>query len=344
MGGATAAACGAVPPSAREQPAGAAPQKEKVQLRFIMPGTSWKEALESTLPAWHQQNPHIQVDWVSGKWPFIDTVVTHAVGGDLEDVVYYWFGEQAPQVWFSSGFIVPLDGYVKTAKLNPKDWYRGQWEMQFLDGKQFGVPAAGQVHGITLYYNKNVFDEVGVKHPTPDWTLDDLVAAAEQLKVVEGREVKRWGADAVNQLYHEILSAYARNFNAEMFSPDQKRFTWGQGPEFLRFLEWYTGVMQRRTGVVYSQGGDPGGQGTEGYTGLLKGKVAMIFKGWLGATGGMAKFLRDNPGVSYGATLTPKGPTGRRGGFQTSGGLFISRFSKHPDEAFKVVEFLAGRE
>lgn len=315
-----------------------------VRIGFLTPSGSWDEALEQALPRWQAQYPTIEVQWSTGAWPFIDAVVTRAAGGVLEDVVYYWFGEQAPQIWFASGLLVAVDSFVKAHRLNPRDWYKAQWDMMFLDGKQFGVPVAGQVHGIALYYNKNIFDEKGMKYPDPTWTLNDLVEAAEKLKLVEGGEVKRWGADAVTQLYHEIMSAYARNFNAEMFSPDQKRFTWGEGPEFLRFLQWYTDVMQKRVGVVYSKGADRSGQGTGGYVGMLQGRVAMIFKGWLGATGGMAGFLRDNPGVRYGVTFTPKGPTGRRGGFVTSGGLFLTQFSKHADAAFRFMLFLADRE
>ena len=32
---------------------------------------------------------------------------------------------------------------------------------------------------IVFYYNKDIFDEVGIEYPTDEWTWDDLLAAAE---------------------------------------------------------------------------------------------------------------------------------------------------------------------
>ena len=140
-----------------------------------------------------------------------------------------------------------------------------------------------------------------------------------------------------------------------MFSADQKRITWGDTPDFLQCLNWYTDLMQKRHGVMYSVGGakragftekgDPAIQGTPKYTeGLLGGKLAMVSRVWLGATGVMAAYVRDNPGVSYGMTLGPKGPTGRRGGWMTSAASSVTRFSKHPDQAFQFLVDFSGRE
>jgi ABC-type glycerol-3-phosphate transport system substrate-binding protein len=88
--------------------------------------------------------------------------------------------------------------------------------------------------GAGLMSNKRVFDEGGVKYPDDNLTLNDFVAAAEKLRVVNGNEVKRWGvAPGEDSFVGERFPGYARNFNAEMFSADQKRILWGDTPAFL---------------------------------------------------------------------------------------------------------------
>src|SRR3954471_22127511 len=183
------AACGA--PPGGSSGSGSAPTQEKVTLRFLLPSASIDESNNKMTPLWNAKNPNIAIEWqYADNVP--QSVVTHAASGDLEDLLAQWMGTQAPQVWITTGISIPLDGYVKSQHVNPKDWYKAVWDAAFVDGKQFSLPWQGQVFGIALYYNKNVFDEVGVKYPDLNWTLDDLVTAADKLKIVQGGEVKRW--------------------------------------------------------------------------------------------------------------------------------------------------------
>jgi ABC-type glycerol-3-phosphate transport system substrate-binding protein len=54
------------------------------------------------------------------------------------------------------------------------------------DGKLVGLPHA--VTFRTLQYNQDLFDAAGVPYPTPAWTLDDLIATAEQLNTARDDE------------------------------------------------------------------------------------------------------------------------------------------------------------
>src|SRR5262245_28401550 len=153
-------------------------------------------------------------------------------------------------------------------------------------------------------------------------------------------------------LIGERLPSHMRAFNAEMLSPDLKRFTWGDGPEALRALTWYTDMMQRRPGMLYSRGSykeGPGGDpsiepGAQYAPRLLEGRVAMGIRGWMGGTGRFAGHIRDNPTARYGMSFSPKGPAGRRGGWVTSAASSVSKSSKHPEQAFKFLVDFTGHE
>jgi ABC-type glycerol-3-phosphate transport system substrate-binding protein len=336
---------------------GSTPAKERITLQFLAPAGSIDEANTRMMPVWNEKNPTIGIQWAyTPNGP--QDVIAHGAAGDLEDMVAWWMGGQNPQSFFAWGFTAPLDAYVRGHKVNPKDWYSGVWQGHFLDGKQFSLPWQGQVFGLALYFNKNVFDEAGIKYPDLNTSMDELVNMAEKLKIVQGSEVLRWGMvggeeSATTSLNGERMPSHARQFNAEMFSADQKQFTWGVGPEFLACLNWYTEMMQKRVGVYYSRGsfkadpqmGDPTIEPQSQYGArLLSGKAAMAVRGWMGGTGAYAGYIKNNPQARYGMTFTPKGPTGRRGGWITSAASSLSKTSKHPDQAFSFLVDFSGHD
>jgi ABC-type glycerol-3-phosphate transport system substrate-binding protein len=320
----------------------------KITLRFMGPAgaSGIEESVNAMLPSWEAKHPNIGVEWTYGNMSQL--VIVHAAAGDIEDIVTGFMGAQAPQVWFTSGILIALDSLVRTQRVNPRDWYKAVWDAHFVDGKQFSIPWQGQVFGLGFYFNKDAFDQAAIKYPDLSWTLDSVTDAAEKLRIVQGGEVRRWGALMGEGLSGERFPAVARNFNAEAFTPDQRRFIWGEGPEFLRCLTWYTEMMQRRVGVLYSPGGDRDNMGLaagdRAIVGLAEGKVAMMFKGWMGGVNVISNAVRDNPNARYGMTFAPKGPTGRRGGRVTSASTSVTALSKHPDQAFQFILEFTGRE
>ncbi len=70
----------------------------------------------------------------------------------------------------------------------------------------------------------------------------------------------------------------------------------------------------------------------------------MGIRGWMGGTGRYASYIKSNPQARYGMTFSPKGPTGRRGGWVTSAASCISKMSKHPEQAFKFLIDFYGHD
>src|SRR5919199_277274 len=56
---------------------------------------------------------------------------------------------------------------------------------------------------MVIFYNKDLFDRVGVPYPKEGWTVDDLVETARKLTFKEG-ETQYWG--------YEVNGGYLRNF------------------------------------------------------------------------------------------------------------------------------------
>ncbi|MFW6598410.1 ABC transporter substrate-binding protein [Propionibacteriaceae bacterium Y2011] len=84
-----------------------------------------------------------------------------------------------------------LDNPPDGAGLDRADFGPGYLDLFTVDGKVIGMPQEVNTNGI--YYNKRLLTEAGVTLPTPEWTWDDLFAAAEKLTVSEGGKVSRYG-------------------------------------------------------------------------------------------------------------------------------------------------------
>lgn len=354
-----AAACGPqaggtqAPAAAPKQAAPAAAPvqtKQQVPVTILAPANYLVDHPEKLLPIFHEKNPDIKVE-IHHTAKMTEHVITRFIAGDLEDIYTWWMGGQDPQVWFVHGITRAIDDLVKTHKVDSKDWYKNTWDAHFVDGKQFSMPWQGQTFGFILYYNQNQFDEVGLKYPTDDWTVEDMIEAGEKLKIVKGDKVERWGVRfGEDHFAGERFPGYVRAFDSEMFSvKDQKEFLIAKDGKFQGALDWYSDAIWKRIGVVYTPGalkklgGDPKTFGGT-YDTLGRGTVSMVARGWLGATGAMVKFIKEDPNFKYGAILQPKGPQGRRGGWTTSASTNLNKTSKNPDEAFRFMLEFTGRE
>jgi multiple sugar transport system substrate-binding protein len=68
---------------------------------------------------------------------------------------------------------------VQESDFNWNDFFPGERQVATVDGRVLGVPAL--VDNLAVVYNKDLFAAAGVPTPTPDWTWDDLVAAAKAI-------------------------------------------------------------------------------------------------------------------------------------------------------------------
>ena len=48
------------------------------------------------------------------------------------------------------------------------------------NGKIYGVPNSGMQPAL-FFYNKDIFDQMKVGYPSPNWTMADLLSAAKKL-------------------------------------------------------------------------------------------------------------------------------------------------------------------
>ena len=136
------------------------------------------DSLNALLDEWNADHPDIQVKplFVNND-KALQKLTVALQGGEPPDITYQ-YGSSLASVAAAPG-LVDLTDWVKTPDVDWEDFIPGAREAATVDGKVLGIPAL--VDNLALVYNKDLFDQAGLDYPTPDWTWDDLRAAAKAL-------------------------------------------------------------------------------------------------------------------------------------------------------------------
>ncbi len=123
-----------------------------------------------------QSDVHVTMQYVNSD--FALQKVTVALQGDKAPDISYQYGTNMPQL-AQTPKVVDLTDRVNDPSFNWNDFFEGERAVATVDERVLGIPAL--VDNLAVVYNKDLFKQAGVPEPTPDWTWDDLRAAAKAI-------------------------------------------------------------------------------------------------------------------------------------------------------------------
>ena len=144
--------------------------------------TIWDEGqrpgLQQIVDEWSAQSgvkATIQVvDWNS-YWTLLEAGAT---GGELPDV--FWMHSNVAQMYMENDMLLDLTDRISASdKIDLDNYYEGIVNLYQSEGKQYAIPK--DIDTIALWYNKTIFDEMGVAYPDETWTWNDFADAAAKL-------------------------------------------------------------------------------------------------------------------------------------------------------------------
>ncbi len=332
LSGALFAACGpGVAGGGPGRPAGGA--GTPATLRLGERARAEEQAFDARLPVFREQHPNIAVEREVITGNMIEKLQTMAVSNTLPDNVHCYTGDQSYHNFSANGAFITIDDRIARDKVDLKGWFPEMVEIMRIEGKLHGLPFKGQVLASGFFYNENLLRERGLQPPTENWTLDDLVKAAQQLTIRQGSETVQWGY-AVQTWGGENFVAHLRQWGGDSFSKDGKRATMDT-PQVLEALQWYERMFNRE-GILHPLQGAAAA--------FVQGKVAMIGRTYLNF-----KTAEIQPKVQgafeWNGMMMPKHPrTGKRGGMFAGDAHAVTRDSTHPDAAFELLKFVTDKE
>lgn len=316
---------------------GAAAQ-EPVEIRVLLnPGTLGNDYINWLQDVWfkkfEEENPNIKVNIQLLSGNRLDVVATAVAGGVPFDIVDA--AHTLPMIeGVGRGWYLPLNDYLAEwehdADTIPTVWSHVTW-----NGEILALPYAVPPRAIA--YNKLLFAMNGLDPNQPPQSWEEFLGIANRLTRIEGdRVVQRGyymltGNDEMAMLF-ELLAA---NNGIEVLSPDYRRPTFNvpQGLEALNFMK-----------DLYISGNPPGFElpSDPVQASFLNGTAAMIRAAGAGLVTTIAQQYAGL--VDLGIFMPRRSPQHRPATTASINSMAILRFTKHPDEAWKVLAHLYAPE
>lgn len=341
------AGCGSAAPAAapaeEAAPAAeaeAAPAEEKAEEAPVMEGskegeltvTIWDEGqrpgLQQIVDEWSAQSgvkATIQVVGWNDYWTLLEAGAT---GGELPDV--FWMHSNVAQMYMENDMLLDLtDKIAASDKIDLNNYYEGIVKLYSSNGKQYAVPK--DIDTIALWYNKTIFDEMGVAYPDDTWTWNDFADAAAKLTNDD-----HWGyaiQPGNNQegYYNTIYS-----MGGYVISDDKKKSGFDD-PNTVKAMELITGMIAAGSCPDLNTVSE-----TAPNELLSAGKVAMSINGsWMLAGYRDNEYTAANCDV---AVLPFTNDPSDRVSIYNGLGWAASANGKNTDAAWSLIEFLGSKE
>ncbi|NBD25114.1 ABC transporter substrate-binding protein [Paenibacillus glycinis] len=306
---------------------------KKVTLRMIESLTSPARTavLQEMIAKFETANPDIKVELISPPFDQADNKIKTILGAK-EDLDVLEVRDQTISEFSNNGYLEPLNDYVK-------DWPDYATEV---DVAKTVASLGDKLYFITngmyqrqMFYRKDWFQEKGIQPPT---NYEEMVAAAIKLtdpsKNRYGFSFR--GGPGANGVPDTII----QNYNFDNIDHDDSSFlkdgkSMYSTPEAKQALELYVKLYKE---------GSPKDSINWGYQ-----EQVQAF------TSGVTGILLQDPDAipaltekmdvnTIGTAPMPKGPSGKAFTATGGAGWGIASYSKHKDEAFKLIAFLSSPE
>jgi len=253
------------------------------------------------------------------------------VGPDLFDC----YGPQQLASYVKAGIAWDVTAELQALGVDPRqDTWEAVHPHVFYEGRAYGFPANVSVD--VLWFNKDVFDRLGVPYPTNrPWTWEEFIPLAQKLTVREDNgRIRHFGLCFDTWVWKLFL----HQWGGRVYSPDGTRCTL-DSPEAIAAMQFTQDLIYRYK-VMPSPADEEalaqqGGWGSTSIKFLGSGRIATAIGGrWWLCT------LRDYKGLRLGAVEMPHGPIRRFWGYGKS--TLVNRNSPRRKEALEFLRYMTG--
>ena len=293
-------------------------------------GTDYWNRTRAFFDAFEAQNPGIKVEMLPSAAPTPEEgLAVRVAGGIPPDLVRLW---AVPPV-AKAGLIQDITDRFERLPSSVREDF---WPVLIngtlsWNGRLYALPFGTAVS--TFFYNKTHFNESGVPAPTADWTWE-VEGTRELQQLTRDRDgdgtPEVWGLVRIDgglgrEVYHFGYAASGQ----PLFSPDGTRFM--GNTEAVRDALQFVRDLARVYQVMPAQGSSWNNFAEQSASSMLWGSF-------------MFGYMQGFPELDWDIALTPSFRGGRATNIWPETPYAIAVGAKHPEEAWKVMEFIASVE
>ncbi len=276
------------------------------------------------------EHPNITVETMVEPWSdYFTKVQTLWASGDssvIPDVLFLW---PTPR-YAAEGVLENLDPWIEQSGYDLDDYWPALLESAKYNGSVYGFPR--DIGLEVLYYNKDIFDEVGLDYPTDGWTWDDLLAAAEKLTVIESSgRVARYALGMEGGKYALWIVQNKGSILDDMRNPSKCTLT---EPAAVEAIEFFASMMDENYAMRDANLSQAGGDAAV----FQSGQVAMIIQN----ASRVSAFNQADMNYDVATVPIPKG--GQRAASAGGAAWVMSAGSDNKEEAWTFLSWLQSKD
>lgn len=297
-----------------------------VHITYGIWDSNQEKGLRKMADEFEGKNPGIKIDiqvtgW-SDYWTMLEAAAT---GGSLPDT--FWMHSNEIYRYASNGMLMDLtDKINKSDDVKLSNYPEGLVKIYNLNNKQYAIPKDYDTIG--LWYNKTMFDKAGISYPDETWNWDKLYEAAKKLTTGDGKQYGFLAPLHNQEGYYNFVYQ-----NGGTIITDDKVSGY-DNPKTIEAMKYYVRFVSE--GLSPKIFDDAARAET-----LQNGLCAMGFFGSWNLSGFAAN---DYMTKNFNVTVLPSANDGKRSSIFNGLGNAISANTKHPEEAWKWVQYLSSKE
>jgi len=318
---------------------------KQAELRYVIWDTNQQPAYQKIIDEFQKENPGIKVNLQVIPWGnYWDKLNTEIAGGNAPDV--FWNFIPYLSGFAKKGALLDIAPYVEKDKVDLSKYNKTLLD-GFVDGqKRYAIPKDWDTMG--LFYNKEALKAAGFDEFPKDLEFNtqdggSFVQFLQKLTIDKnGKRANEAGFDPKNIKQYgfmfidrgEISSGHLAGFaasNGGMVLKDDKLALDDKLQSTFQFL--YDLVYKYNVHPSYTDIKTSGSDAK-----FFSGQVAVWMQGsWV------LKPISDGAGFEWGIARMPKGPEGSIVRVNGLGDTIYAK-SKHPEEAWKFVSYIASKK
>ncbi|MFE2938430.1 extracellular solute-binding protein [Streptomyces sp. NPDC059255] len=216
----------------------------------------------------------------------------------------------------------PIDEYAKSAGTDLPAFDATALNGMKVGGKLYALPY--DTGPLMMFYNKDLFRQVGAAAPTPGWTVAEFEAAAAKFKAA-GKPMLASSVEDLN------LESMILGYNGGRVITSDGQLE-PENAKFAQGLDWLSGLVKKGEATQASA------DGSADDNAFVDQKAGLYIDGpW--------SLLQQKAKVKFplGVTTIPAGTSGPSS-FSAGSGFGISKQCKYPEQAYRAIETMTSEK
>lgn len=297
-----------------------------VTISYAIWDSGQEKGLRKVADEFEKKNPNIKINiQVTGWNDYWTMLEAAATGGSLPDT--FWMHSNEIYRYGSNKMLLDLNDYIKDSKdVDLKNFPEGLNKIYNINEHQYALPKDYDTIG--LWYNKKMFDEAGIAYPDDSWNWDKLREVAKKLTKADGSQYGVLAPLHNQEGYYNFVY-----HNGGNIINNEKKSEY-DNPKTIEAMKYYFDLSKEGLSPkIYND--------KERAEALQNGQVAMGFFGsWNLSAFSENEYMNKN----FDVAVLPSANDGKRATIFNGIGNAASATTKHPQEAWKWLEYLASKE